>query len=156
MPTPLLPVSPEPISFQIKSKVKTLKSEALSGKILTRKIGGQRFEATLVYQPMTRTQFSAIHAFLMEQAGCSGVFYIKLPVFGTAAGATGEYYNYSNHSKLYMTKTDGGDYPARITPGGTAEINDVFMRVSLKSDIQAISYGQDGLVRFEIDVMERI
>lgn len=156
MPTPLLPVSPEPISFKITSKVKTLKSESLSGKILTRKIGGQRFEATLVYPPMTRTQFSAIHAFLMEQAGMSGVFYIKLPVFGSAAGATGEYYNYSTHSKLYMTKSDGGDYPAKLVAGGTAEINNVFMRVSLKSDVQVIEYGRDGLVRFEIDVMERI
>ena len=55
-----------------------------------------------------------------------------------------------------MTKSDGGDYPAKLVAGGTAEINNVFMRVSLKSDVQVIEYGRDGLVRFEIDVMERI
>lgn len=156
MPSPLLPVSPVPVSYTLRSKVKTLKSEALSGKILTRKIGGQRFEATLVYPPMTRTQFAPIHTFLMEQAGMSGLFYIKIPVFGATAGAAGEYYNYDNSTKLYMCKTDGGDYPTKLVSGGTAEINNVYMRVSLKSDVQSIEYGRDGLVRFEIDVMERL
>lgn len=155
MPTPLLPVSPEPASFKITSKVNTLKSESLSGKILTRKIGGQRFEATLVYPPMTRSEFSPIHAFLMEQAGMSGVFFIKIPVFGTSSTGVGEYYNYTNSTKLYMRKTNGGDYPIKLG-GGSAVTNNVYMRVSLKSDIQSIEYGRDGLVRFEIDVMERL
>ena len=156
MPSQLLPISPEPASFRITSKVKTLKSESLSGKILTRKIGGQRFEVSLVYPPMTRTQFAPIHAFLMEQAGMSGLFYIKIPVFGTHAGGVGEYYTYSTHSKLYMCATDGGDYPPKLVAGGTPEIDPVYMRVSLKSDVQSIEYGRDGLVRFEIDLMERL
>ena len=156
MPAPLLPIYPDPVSFRITSKVKTLSSESLSGKILTRKIGGQRFEATLVYPPMTRTQFAPIHAFLMEQAGMSGLFYIKIPVFGTAAGAVGEYYTYSSHTKVYMCASDGGDYPTKLVAGGTPEIDTVYMRVSLKSDVQSIEYGRDGLVRFEIDVMERL
>lgn len=156
MPAPLLPIYPDPVSFRITSKVKTLSSESLSGKVLTRKIGGQRFEATLVYPPMTRTQFAPIHAFLMEQAGMSGLFYIKIPVFGTAAGGVGEYYTYDTHTKVYMCASDGGDYPPKLVAGGTAEIDPVYMRVSLKSDVQSIEYGRDGLVRFEVDVMERL
>ena len=156
MPSPLLPTSPAPVSYKISSKVNTLKSESLSGKILTRKIGGQRFAATLVFPPMNRGDFNAIQAFILEQEGGSGIFYIKIPVFGTSAGATGEYYNYDNSTKLYMTKSDGGDYPDKLVPGGTIEIDDVYMRVSLKNSLQVIEYGTDGTVRIEIDVEERI
>jgi len=156
VPSPLLPVSPAPISYKITSKVNTLRSESLSGKVLTRKIGGQRFEATLVFPPMNRGAFNAIHAFLMEREGSSGIFYIKIPVFGDTAGATGEYYNYDNSTKLYMAKSDGGDYPDKLVAGGTVEIDDVYMRVSLKNNVQVIEYGTDGTVRLEIDVEERI
>lgn len=156
MPSPLLPTSPAPASYKISSKVNTLKSESLSGKILTRKVGGQRFEATLVYPPMNRGDFNDIHAFLMEQEGSNGIFYIKIPVFGNNAGATGEYYNYDNSTKLYMTKSDGGDYPEKLVAGGNIEINDVYMRVSLKNSVQVIEYAKDGTVRLEIDVEERI
>lgn len=157
MPSPLLPVSPEPISYKISSKVTTLQSESLSGKILTRKVGGQRFEATLVFPPMQRANFNAIHAFLMEQEGASGIFYVKIPVFGTTAGAAGEYINYSNSDKLYMVKSDGVDvYPDQLVSGGTPEMNDVYLRCSLKSSVQVIEYGSDGTVRIEIDVVERI
>ncbi len=153
----LLPVSPEPISYKISSKVNTLQSESLSGKILTRKVGGQRFEATLVFPPMQRESFSAIHAFLMEREGANGIFYVKIPVFGTTPGAAGEYINYSNSTKLYMVKSDGvNTYPDQLIAGGTVEMNNVSLRCSLKSNVQIIEYGTDGTVRIEIDVVERI
>jgi len=157
MPSPLLPTLPAPVSYEIKSKVTTLKSESLSSRIVTRKIGGQRFEATLVFPPMNKGDFNEIHAFLMEREGANGIFYIKIPTFGSSAGATGEYINYSNSDKLYMVKSNGVDvYPDQLVPGGTVEMNNVYMRCSLKNDVQVISYGRDGIVRLELDVVERI
>lgn len=157
MPSPLLPTSPAPVSYKIISKVNNLKSESLSGKVLTRKIGGQRFEATLVFPPMNRGDFNEIHAFLMEQEGSSGVFYIAIPTFGDTHGVAGEYVNFNNHTKTYMVKTGGVDtYPDVLLPGGTVVSAVTYMRVSLRNDVQVIEYGADGTVRLEIDVMERL
>ena len=157
MPSPLLPTSPAPVSYKIQSKTNVLKSESLSGKILTRKVGGQRFEATLVFPPMNRGEFNAIHAFLMEQEGSSGIFYIEIPTFGSTHGATGEYVNFNNHDKMYLVKSDGVDtMPDPIVSGGTTVSGATYMRVSLKNSVQVIEYGSDGVVRLEIDVEERI
>ena len=157
MPSPLLPTSPAPVSYKIMSKVNTLKSESLSGKVLTRKIGGQRFEATLVFPPMNKSVFNPIHAFLMEQEGSSGIFYIQIPTFGDTQAAAGEYVNYTNHTKLYMVKSDGVDtYPDQLVTGGAVDSTGTYMRVSLRNDVQVIEYGADGTVRLEIDVLERL
>lgn len=157
MPTPLLPATPEPVSYQIRSKTNTLSSESLSGKILTRKVGGQRFEMTLVYPPLKKSEYGALLSFLNEQDGKNGIFYITIPVFGSAAGNAGEYANYSNHTKLYQIKADGTNtLPDLLVTGGTKVTNAVYMRVSLRNDIQEVKYEQDGFVRLEIDVVERI
>lgn len=157
MPSPLLPTSPAPVSYNIKSKVNNLRSESLSGKILTRKVGGQRFEATLVFPPMNRGDFNEIHAFLMEREGSNGIFYIEIPTFGDTHGVAGEYINYNNHDKMYMVKTGGVDtYPDQIVTGGTVVSNVTYMRVSLRNDVQMIEYGTDGTVRMEVDVVERL
>lgn len=157
MPSPLLPTSPAPVSYKISSKVNTLRSESLSGKILTRKVGGQRFEATLVFPPMNKSAFNEIHAFLMEQEGSSGIFYIQIPTFGDTHGVAGEYINYTNHDKMYMVKSDGVDtMPDVLVTGGTPVSNATYMRCSLKNSVQVITYGQDGVVRLEVDVEERI
>lgn len=157
MPSPLLPTSPAPVSYKITSKVNTLKSESLSGHIKTRKVGGQRFEATLVFPPMNRGAFNEIHAFLMEQEGSNGIFYIEIPTFGTTHGVAGEYVNFSNHTKTYMVKTGGVDtLPNVLVTGGTTVSGVTYMRVSLRNSVQMIEYGQDGTVRLEIDVEERI
>jgi len=157
MPSPLLPTSPAPVSYKITSKVNTLKSESLSGHIRTRKVGGQRFEATLVFPPMNRGAFNEIHAFLMEQEGSNGIFYIEIPTFGTTHGVAGEYVNFSNHTKTYMVKTGGVDtLPDVLVTGGSTVSGVTYMRVSLRNSVQMIEYGQDGTVRLEIDVEERL
>ena len=228
MPTPLLPETPVPVSYEISSKTNTLRSESLSGKILTRKIGGQRFALRLVYPPMQKATFGAITAFLNEQDGQNGIFYVRVPQLGSTQGAAGEYVNYTNHTKLYQVDSAGtGVTPAvlyavsntvltgaidttastavvgvgtlfttelivgdSILVGGETRIvsaitdnlnltvsvafsdlvNDttpervvapqetasVYMRCSLSSNIQKISYGDDGTVRLEIDLVERI
>tara|TARA_B110000977_G_scaffold185289_1_gene249963 strand:+ start:576 stop:1046 length:471 start_codon:yes stop_codon:yes gene_type:complete len=156
MPSPLLPTSPAPVSYRITSKVNTLKSESLSGHILTRNVGGQRFEATLVFPPMNRGAFNEIHAFLMER-DASSIFYVEIPTYGTTHGVAGEYINYNNHSKMYMVKTGGVDtYPDQLVTGGTVVSNVTYLRCSLRNSVQVIEYGTDGTVRLEIDVVERI
>ena len=124
---------------------------------MTRKVGGQRFEATLVFPPMNRGAFNQIHSFIMEQEGSNGIFYIKIPTFGNTRGAAGEYVNYNNHAKTYMVKTGGSDtYPDKLVSGGILVPNETYMRVSLRNDLQVIEYGTDGTVRLEIDVVERL
>lgn len=157
MPTPLLPESPAPVSYEIRSKTNTLRSESLSGKILTRKVGGQRFEATLVYPPMQKQQFGEIIAFLNEQDGQNGIFYVRIPTLSGSEGSTGEYVNYDNHTKLYQVASNGVDtIPDTLVTGGNVVTNAVYMRASLTSDVQVVSYGNDGTVRIEIDIVERI
>lgn len=158
MPSPLLPTDISPKSYTIKSKHNVLKSESLSGKILTRKIGGQRFEFTLVFPPMTRSQFSPIHAFLMEQEGMAGIFYIQIPTFSDSPTNAGEYANYNNHNKLYMLTGATTTMPEQITSGGSL-VNSgtgVYARVSLARGITEIQYAEDGFVRFEVDLVERL
>ena len=157
MPTPLLPESPAPISYEIRSKTNTIKSESLSGKILTRKVGGQRFEMKLVYPPMQRQEFGQIISFLNEQDGQNGIFYIRIPTLSGSEGSTGEYVNYDNHTKLYQVASNGVDtIPDTLVAWGNVVTSTVYMRVSLTNDIQTVSYGPDGTVRIEIDVVERI
>jgi len=157
MPSPLLPTNPAPVSYRITSRVNTLKSESLSGRILTRNVGGQRFECTLVFPPMNRGAFNDIHAFIMEQEGANGIFYVEIPTYGTSHGIAGEYVNYSNHTKMYMVKSNGVDtYPDQIVTGGTVVSNVTYLRCSLRNSVQVIEYGADGTVRLEIDVLERI
>lgn len=157
MPSPLLPTSPAPVSYKITSKVNTLRSESLSGHIKTRKIGGQRFEATLVFPPMNKGAFNDIHAFLMEQEGSNGIFFVEIPTFGTTHGVSGEYVNFSNHNKMYMVKSNGVDtYPDVLVSGGSVVSNVTYLRCSLKNNLQVIDYGSDGIVRLELDVVERI
>jgi len=157
MPTPLLPELPAPVSYEIRSKTNTIKSESLSGKILTRKVGGQRFEMKLVYPPMQKQQFGQIISFLNEQDGQNGIFYVRIPTLSGSEGSTGEYVNYDNHTKLYQVASNGVDtIPDTLVTGGNVVTSTVYMRVSLTNDIQTVSYGPDGTVRIEIDVVERI
>ena len=157
MPSPLLPESPAPVSYEIRSKTNTLKSESLSGKILTRKVGGQRFEMRQVYPPMQKQEFGQLKSFLNEQDGQNGIFYVRIPTLSGSEGSTGEYVNYSNHTKLYQVASNGVDtIPATLVSGGNVVTNTVYMRASLTNDVQVVSYGPDGTVRIEIDLVERI
>ncbi len=157
MPTPLLPESPAPSSYEIRSKTNTLRSESLSGKILTRKIGGQRFEMSLVYPPMQQQEFGEIISFLNEQDGQNGIFYIRIPTLSGSEGSKGEYVNYDNHTKLYQVASNGVDtIPDTLVAGGNVVTSTVYMRVSLANNVQTVNYGNDGTVRIEIDVVERI
>lgn len=157
MPDSILPNSPAPVSYKITSKVNTVKSESLSGRIMTRKVGGQRFEATLVFPPMNRNQFHDLHAFLMQQSGSNGIFYVEIPTFGDTHGAVGEYVNYDDHAKMYMVPHgEAAVYPEQLVAGGTIVPSVTYMRCSLRNNVQFIEYNSEGVVRMEVDVEERL
>lgn len=101
MPSPILPTIPAPIEFVFKTKTKSFSSEALSAKILTREIGGQRFELTLKYPPMSQDEFAAVEAFLTSRSK-NDIFYVTVPFLSDQAGEQfGNMINFDNDTKLH-------------------------------------------------------
>ena len=159
MPTPILPSSPAPHAIKISVKSRSVISQAESGKILGRAKGIAYYEMALIYPPMRRDQFGPIHAFLEANAR-PNIFYVQVdPMTGTAGEIVGNHINFDNDTKLHLITSISPS--TAVTPpmrnvGGLIISNPVYMRCSLKNDVQQISLGKDGLVRFEINLVERI
>ena len=155
-----LPSTPRPASYRVKSRQRTKSSTASSGRIISREFGGQYFELTLVYPPMTRAQFSPLNAFVTALGGRNGVFNVTIPddMSGRAGEYTGNFANFSNDWKLHLLTSDA---PATVTPparlaGGIIITSPVYMRCSLAGDVQQVRLDKTGLVRFELDLVERL
>lgn len=159
MPTPILPNSPLPSAIKISVKSRSVISQAESGKILGRAKGIPYYEMALIYPPMRRDQFGSIQAFLEENAR-PNIFYVQVgPMTGVAGEIVGNHVNFDNDTKLHLIT--GTTPSTTVTPpmrnvGGLIISNPVYMRCSLKNDVQKISLGKDGLVRFEMNLVERI
>ena len=154
-----MPSTPAVQAIKMRSVQRTKSTQADSGKIISRRYGGQLFEATLVFAPMTRDSFAPISTFLTKQSGKNGIFYIRLDPMRSSAGAlAGNYVNFANLEKLYLLTDDSAtsEYPVKPISAGIINTTDVHMRCSLKSDVHEVNLGKDGLVRFEIDVVERL
>ena len=65
------------ISVNLSSNQKTLFSETDSGKTFRRQVQGQRFSFTVQYQPMKRSEFAPIIAFIMKQRARKENYTIK-------------------------------------------------------------------------------
>ncbi len=161
MPSLYLPTLPTPVSYRIRSNYRTQTSMSVSGKIVSRKYGGQYYEMTLVYPPMRRDQAAPIIAFLEEQEGQLGIFRVELPddMSGTAGLEVGNFANIVGDAsnKLYRI-VEAGASP-KLMPsvtGATPITTGVMMRCSLKNDVQVITLGPSGLIRLEIDLVERV
>jgi len=134
---------------------------AISGKILSRKYGGQYYEMTLVYPDMRRDQAAPIIAFLEEQEGQLGIFRVQLPddMSGTPGLEVGNFANIVGDAsnKLYRI-VEAGASPRLMpsAPGATPITSGVMMRCSLRNDAQIIKLGRSGLIRLEIDLVERV
>lgn len=128
------PTTPEFQAINIESKHNNVKSETVSGRMQVRTLGGQRWSFTAKYNPMTRTEFNPVYAFVISQQGMLGTFTIVPPVIGnssgdvsgtalvnatTAAGATsvamdgitgtikaGDFIKFASHNKVYMVTAD--------------------------------------------------
>jgi hypothetical protein len=146
--------------MSLKSRQRTKTSQALNGRTISRAYGGQYYELRLVYPDMTRAQFAPISAFLAAQGGRNGIFYVPVPetLSGAPGRVTGNLATFDNDWKLHLI-TDGAtgavEPPARAS-GGTLQTSGIRMRCSLMDDVQEIRLGNRGLIRFELDLVERL
>jgi hypothetical protein len=111
-----------------------VRSQAVSGRTQTRKVGGQRFEFTAKFPPMKRATFAPIDAFIESQEGSLDTFQIVLPVLSDSSGSAtgtaraaaagsvgdstisvdgftgtlkaGDVFKWSGHSKVYKVISD--------------------------------------------------
>ena len=138
------PTSPAFSAINLQSESPTLFSETVSGRMQSRKIGGQKWTFTASYAPMTRTEFNPVFAYTVSQQGRHGVFTvtpseISSPsgtvsgtvtcsaaaaglVSVTIAGLTGTFkagdvIKFSGHTKVYMLTADrAGNGAMAFTP----------------------------------------
>ena len=131
-----LPTSPVARNADVRSEQNTIVSVTTSGRVQARQIDGQKFRISLVYPPMTRSEFAPIKAFLMKQRSRLNTFTVIPPTIsnaqGTAAGLptgtasagdtsitlggtgtgsllAGDYIKFANHDKVYMVVADNSD-----------------------------------------------
>ena len=156
MPSPILPIKPVPSTYIVRTKTTSFRSEALSSKILTRQIGGQRFEFTLKYPPMLRSKFAEVEAFLTCRS-TNDIFYVEiLPVTGISGEVVGNYVNFDNDTKIHkiISVSPTVVYPDMRNVGGLIISSPVYLRCSRKGNIQSTEIKTD-FVKFEVDLEER-
>lgn len=166
MPSLYLPTLPTPVSYRIRSNYRTQTSMSVNGKIVSRKYGGQYYEITLVYPPMRRDQAAPLIAFLEEQEGQNNIFRVQLPVdmAGTPGLQVGNFANIDAtnpaqaNDKLYRITavSPAVSVAPEAMVAGTVVASAPVMRCSLKNDVQIITLGPSGLIRLEIDLVERV
>ncbi|WP_262689780.1 hypothetical protein [Kordiimonas aestuarii] len=146
-------------AMTVKPHQRTKSGQAMSGKILTSEYGGHFFEMTLVYPPMLRAQAAELIAFLHAMRGRGGIFDVPLDnLTGVSGVAVGNFARFDNDSKIHVITSTSPltvSPPARV-PGGTLVTTGLKMRCSLASDVQEIRLNAQGLIRLEIDVIERV
>lgn len=154
-----MPMTPAPASVSVRSRQRTRVSQAESGRILSGRYGGQYYEMSLSYNPMTRAQAAPLIAFLQSREGRHGIFYVEVCGFAEADGLqTANFGNFDDSAKLHMV-TDGATSavtPAARPSSSTLYTDTVYMRSSLSSDVQAIELGRSGLIRLSLDLVERL
>jgi len=168
------PTTPEFQAVNLKSTHNNLKSTTISGRVQVRTIGGQKWEFSAKYNPMTRAEFQPVFAFVTSQQGSLGTFTIVPPVVGstsgtatgtalvngaTGVGATsvpvdgftgtikaGDFIKFASHDKVYMVTAD-------LTGAGTLNIQPAL--VAAVADDNQITYNNVPFtVRLENDVQQ--
>ncbi len=146
------PTTPEFQAINLKSTHNNLKSVTISGRSQVRTIGGQKWEFSAKYNPMTRAEFQPVFAFVTSQQGSLGTFTIVPPVIGSTSGTAtgtalvngsasvgatsvpvdgftgtikaGDFVKFS-HSKVYMVTADrDGAGSISIEPALVAAVSD--------------------------------
>ena len=146
------PATPEFQAVNIKSTHNNLRSVTVSGRVQVRTIGGQKWEFSAKYNPMTREEFQPVFAFTTSQQGSLGTFTITPPVIGSTSGTAsgtalvngaeaagvrellvdgftgtlkaGDFVKFG-HSKVYMLTADrDGAGSLSIEPALVAAVND--------------------------------
>ena len=81
------PNSPAFQSLNVKSVQHTYVSRTLSGRRQARQLGGQFWQMTATFPPLTRAQFAPIYAFVIAQRGRYESFTVVPPVISTGQGS---------------------------------------------------------------------
>lgn len=129
------PTEPGFQALDFRSVKFNVQSEAISGRSLSRSLGGQRYEFTVRHDSISRDKWLPVQAFLEAQEGSVDTFQIALPIYSqqpgdatgviqsSAAAAIGDrsvpvdgitagtlkaggYIRWTNHSKVYMVTAD--------------------------------------------------
>lgn len=168
----LYPLTPEPLSYEIKHRNTTLVSDTRSGRLVTRKVGGERIEVSLKYPPMPTADYADLLAFLRYLGGRSDICAFRMPLlrsdsaYTDTALAVGEYYNVNhitNDNQLVQYLGDDAGTPvvrplvrAGTTPALSAwNTYQPYLKCSLANDVQVVTYADDGFVRLDVDLVER-
>ena len=138
------PITPKFSAVNLESDSPTLFSETVSGRMQSRKIGGQKWRFSASYPAMTRAEFQPVWAFVIAQQGRHGVFTV-IPTeiantSGTATGSptctaaaigdtsvtitgltgdlkAGDFVKFAGHDKVYMLTADrSGNGAVSIEP----------------------------------------
>lgn len=155
----IMPMTPAPAAMVVRSRQRTRITRAESGRIVSGRYGGQYFELSLSYNPMTRAQAAPLVAFLQSQEGQHGIFYVEVGGLAETEGLqTANFGNFDDAAKLHMI-TDAAT--SAVTPTARAASTTLysdtaFMRASLVSDVQVIELGRGGLIRVSVDLVERL
>lgn len=138
------PTTPAFNAINLKSNDPTLYSEAVNGRMQSRKIGGQKWMFTASYATMTRSEFQPVFAFVTAQRGRHGVFTVIPTGISTTNGSgsgtvttsaaskgavsvsvtgltgdlkAGDVVKFAGHDKVYMLTADRtGNGAIAITP----------------------------------------
>lgn len=110
LPTSVLPTIPAPAEYNLSSVYKTYVSDPIAGKIQrqTRTYGAHAWELELSYNPMDRSAFAGLQAFLEQQRGRHDKFGVLIPSLAQEKGlAPGNLLNASGHNKVYRVVSLG-------------------------------------------------
>lgn len=171
-PYQLFPTTIAPASFEIRHARTTLVSDSRSQRRQSRSVGGVRIEATFTFPPLRKSEYADFAAFFRLLDGRHTIFAMRWPLlrddtnYSDSSLSVGEYYNRNdatNNNQLMQYLGLSGstpvvDPPARDT--GTLSLSAwssylPTLKCSLNTDGPVIEYGDDGFIRYSMDVIER-
>ncbi len=147
------PSSPGFTAVNFRTANYNLSSTSLSGRTQVRSLGSQRWEFSVSFPPMDRSEYGPVNAFLVKQRGMLESFQIVLPIISMqsgnasgsktvngalSAGATtvnlqggsgtlksGDVFKFAGHNKVYMFTADrNGNGNVTFEPPLSASVAD--------------------------------
>jgi hypothetical protein len=88
-------------SVSLKSTFPTQKTRTNSGSTIVRNIAGHKWDISITYNPLTRSQFEPLYAFLLQRKGGLSHFFAELPQYKTAQDS--QWNTYLNSSTVKTT-----------------------------------------------------
>ncbi len=168
------PADPKPQSWKWTTATPVMSSQALDGRIFTRRIAAHLWQLEVDFRPMKKTEFAPLITAMERLHGQEGALLLPLPTFAGAAGfVPGNFVRFNNHSKIYrlVSVPNGQDaaavftaaglptgftiFPAARSVAGILQPADNF-RASLIENEIAEDFDADGLIRLTLNLQERL